>query len=210
MRRPTRRPVDIADVDATPPHPASPTGVTGVTTLDALRYLWPSDALIVVGSCVERARIIARRDLTDDAARYQFVAPTRAKSIEGGMTTDGHWSVRCAQNFGLRDYLVVEFDDATARQQLSRHAWLSRLPGAPRLVMLVYSGGKSIHGWYYARRTHPDALDEWFGHAIAVGADTATWSLSQWVRMPGGYRPDKGQEQRILWRSPMAVHSDMT
>ncbi len=41
-------------------------------------------------------------------------------------------------------------------------------------------------------------------YAVALGADRATWTRSQFVRMPGGTR-DNGKPQTIYFFNPKAV-----
>jgi hypothetical protein len=41
--------------------------------------------------------------------------------------------------------------------------------------------------------------------AVSLGADPATWSRVQWVRMPDGIR-DNGNPQRILYFNPAVVN----
>jgi hypothetical protein len=64
------------------------------------------------------------------------------------------------------------------------------------LVLVVSSGGKSLHGWFYCPdRTEAELLD-FMRYAIRLGADWRLWLRSQFVRMPDGTR-DNGQRQRV-------------
>jgi hypothetical protein len=87
---------------------------------------------------------------------------------------------------------VVEFDDgATLDEQAARHIWLSEFR---QLRMVVFSGSKSLHGWYKAQNEADDR--KFMEEAVRMGADPKTWLKSQFVRMPNGQRED-GTIQRV-------------
>ena len=129
-----------------------------------------------------------------------------------GRTQDGKLSQHTLENTAARVYLVVEFDFAefapdgktpTLWAPLVRewrragitvtdacaalHIHLAaRLP----LVAAVHSGGKSLHGWYPAFNQTDDQLRPFMDYAVSLGADKATWTRSQFVRIPDGRRED--------------------
>jgi hypothetical protein len=72
--------------------------------------------------------------------------------------------------------------------------------GAP-LALAVHSGSKSIHGWFYCAGQSEERLRAFMRAAVAVGADRATWTRSQFVRMPGGTR-DNGKRQTVYFFNP--------
>ena len=74
---------------------------------------------------------------------------------------------------------------------------LKKLPATP-LIMAVWSGGKSIHGWYDLSALRRDAKRLFYQHARHLGADNALWNTAALVRMPGGRR-DTGEDQPILY-----------
>lgn len=119
-----------------------------------------------------------------------------------GTTQDGRQSPRCTGNAvspSERTYWVVEFDknpdgssgvplDSQARRLL----WLA---GKMRLVMVVHSGSKSLHGWFspvddVARQTIP----AWCALAVEIGADPATFRPEQLVRFPWGVRRNRDKD----------------
>ena len=101
-------------------------------------------------------------------------------------------------NTGPRLYLVVEFDEGTHDthasliQHLARHAPLN---------MVVLSGGKSLHSWFDVRAMSEEATKRFFQLACQLGADPATWTRSQFVRMPNGRRSN-GNLQRVIHFNP--------
>jgi len=68
-------------------------------------------------------------------------------------------------------------------------------------AIAVHSGNKSLHGWFYVHG-EPDAkVERFFHYAVSLGADRATWTRSQFVRMPDGVR-DTGQRQAVYFFNP--------
>ena len=73
------------------------------------------------------------------------------------------------------------------------------LGGFLKLVLVVHSGGKSLHGWFYV-----EGLEiGWFMNvACQLGADNSMRSSIQLARMPDGTR-ENGQRQRIIYFDPV-------
>jgi hypothetical protein len=112
----------------------------------------------------------------------------------GKRKSDGEYSAHTLDNTGPRQNIVVEFDDgATLDEQAARHIWLSELRD---LRMVVFSGSKSLHGWYRARDEQSDR--QFMEHAVRLGADAKTWLRSQFVRLPNGRRED-GTTQQVYF-----------
>jgi hypothetical protein len=61
---------------------------------------------------------------------------------------------------------------------------------APSLALVVYSGSKSAHGWFFCEGQPEDKIQRFFDYAVSLGADSRTWSRCQFVRMPDGKRSD--------------------
>lgn len=75
---------------------------------------------------------------------------------------------------------------------------LAQVP-AP-LVLVVFSGNKSLHAWFYCDGESEDvesALHNFMRYAAMLGADTATYTRSQFVRMPGAVRLETKKQQTI-------------
>lgn len=120
-----------------------------------------------------------------------------------GHTKDGKLSYRadsCVEQFR---FAVVEFDGIPLEQQIQFWA------GAPLpIVALVSSGGKSIHGWI---RIDAANVDEWtlrvesnlFAILRAIGADPACKNEARLSRMPGHFRAETQNWQRLLYLDPV-------
>jgi hypothetical protein len=72
------------------------------------------------------------------------------------------------------------------------------------MVVAVHSGGKSIHGWFSCSGKPEERLRRFMRYTVRLGADPATWTRSQFVRMPDGKR-DNGKPQRIFFFNPETI-----
>jgi hypothetical protein len=97
----------------------------------------------------------------------------------------------------------VEFDKGTADEHA---ALLIHLAGYAPMVCALHSGGKSLHGWYFSEGQSEEKVLRFFRYSVSLGADDATWSRSQFVRMPDGLR-DNGKAQRVFFLSYKPIDS---
>lgn len=169
---------------------------------------WDAGALLLklfddVGKLVcvatERNRAITmtlREILETDLRGWQYIVPNPMHKIQG-KNKIGDDSYRCLDNVSTRRWhQVVEFDSGTIEEQIRLHDWLSSFR---TLEMLVYSGGKSVHGWYdcYIRTARENA--EFMKEAVKIGADRSLWIPCQLCRFPGGTNSKSGKKQEIIW-----------
>jgi hypothetical protein len=158
-----------------------------------LKHLLGEDPMICVGVGVAKFETEQMRYFTESQLKvYEFVVPNAMSALEGKRKSDGEMSAHTLDNTGPRQNIVVEFDDgATLDEQAARHIWLSEFRD---LRMVVFSGSKSLHGWY---RATDEASDRKFmEEAVRLGGDPKTWLKSQFVRMPNGQR-ENGTIQRV-------------
>jgi hypothetical protein len=155
-----------------------------------------------------------------DLERFRLLVPNPMTKL-AGITQDGRESGRCLDNTGPRQYLVTEFDfkEFDDQERSTKYApliadWraagmtvqdacaaiiLEMLPSGP-LTMVVYSGGKSLHAWWWClgESEEPGSKLHRFMCGVAQrGADTATFTRSQFVRMPGAIRLNNGVKQSV-------------
>ena len=152
----------------------------------------------------------------------QFIVPNPMLA-ETGITQDGRVSQRCRANATTareRIYWVVEFDrepdgksPVPLDSQARRLRWLS---GMMKLVMVVHSGGKSLHGWFAPPRDTKGNLsvplhtvEQWWDLAVALGADPAAARPEQAFRFPWGMR-ENGKVQRVLYFDHLPVTAAQT
>jgi hypothetical protein len=112
-----------------------------------------------------------------------------------GLTQDGKVSEHTLASTGARRFLVIEQDGGTTDEQA---AILLHLAQRAPLAMAVHSGSKSIHGWFYCQGQPEEFLRRFMRYAVSLGADPATWTRSQFVRMPDGTR-DNDNRQTVFY-----------
>jgi hypothetical protein len=167
-----------------------------VTAEQAVKALFPGDPLICVGA--SRSSFFTGK--VSDFKWFstgQFIVPSPMRSVKG-YTQAGKLSYKSATNIGARRYLVLEFDKGSKELQacIILHLWRKVEP-----VLVVDSGGKSLHAWFYVEGQSEEVIRATMEQAVLRGADPATFTPSQFVRMPGGLR-DNGNRQEILFFKP--------
>ena len=142
---------------------------------------------------------------------------------ETGTTTDGKESQRCLDNTGEREFVVIEFDISEKGNWAPYvRDWRSRgittidanvalilelaTKGLPRmpLALAVHSGGKSMHAWLPCVGLEEEQVRPFMARAVKLGADKATWTRCQLVRMPNGIR-DNGNLQQVHYFAPSVI-----
>jgi hypothetical protein len=140
-----------------------------------------------------------------------------------GRTREGHLSEHSLEATGPRLFLIAEFDFVPANAQRKPTIWkplieacaqrgrsildmnasiIAHLSKTVPLWMVVFSGNKSLQGWFPCRGADERLLGQWFhGTAAALGACSSTWGRSQFVRMPDGSRDD-GARQTVEYCNP--------
>lgn len=153
-----------------------------------LRWLFPNpERLICVGKSTYEFHT-ARLDQFNDLTQCQFIVPCYM-TAKRGMTQDGKTSMHCLDNCGERRFCVCDFDEPKSEDH---PAIIWQLKKAFDLVMVISSGGKSLHAWFVVP---PDEEEDFWEQAIPRGADPALMrNRSSFVRIPYGTR-DNGSRQ---------------
>jgi hypothetical protein len=110
-------------------------------------------------------------------------------------------------NIGEPKYCLVEFDTLPREDQIS--FWTAiKLP----IVALIDSGGKSIHAWLDVHKLASVSIPEQWQTEIKgrlydrilapLGVDKACANPARLSRLPGHFREEKGNYQRLLWLAP--------
>mgnify|MGYP003972507797 FL=1 len=169
---------------------ASPIPLEGYGAERVIDHLFPGNPLLCCG-------VSSRDEWRGQLAKLQLIVPS-TMNARHGLTQAGKRSAHTLENTGPRKYLVVEFDEGSHDDHASLlfHLNTSVTP----LVCAVTSGNKSLHGWFLVEDWSEDKLVNFFKRATSVGADPATWTRSQFVRMPNGKR-DNGANQTTLYLS---------
>jgi hypothetical protein len=136
-----------------------------------------------------------------ELSRQQFIVPSPMIAWKG-KTQQGNDSAHALKSTGPWRFLVIEQDIGTVDEQA---AVLWHLASRAPLALVVHSGGKSIHGWFYCSgQDEEKVLRPFMRYAVSLGADTSTWTKSQFVRMPDGTRAD-GKPQAVYFFRPEVV-----
>ncbi|MBL9169738.1 MAG: hypothetical protein JNN07_18500 [Verrucomicrobiales bacterium] len=167
---------------------------------ELIGWLFPGNPLLC---CSWRTRCfdtLEREEWGERLANMQFIVPN-PMAAKSGLTKDGRTSKHTLNNTGPRRFLVVEFDQGS----LDSHATiLTHLATFAPLICVVFSGSKSLHGWFLVENQAEALVLRFFRYAVSLGADSATWSPCQFVRMPNGLRENgKLQEVHFLNLAPL-------
>jgi hypothetical protein len=162
--------------------------------------LFPGDPLLCVGESTAKFRTRRRNDLRGCLESMQFIVAS-PMSRRTGRTQEGKESEHSLEKTGPRRFLVIEQDTGTADEQ---SAVLLHLAQYAPLALAVHSGSKSIHGWFYCAAQSEEQLRAFMRYAVTLGADPATWTRSQVVRMPDGTRHN-GSRQTVYFFNPEVI-----
>ncbi len=186
-------PKDVSEYDL---WEASPVRIDdGITQCMVLDWLFPDPAgLVCVGKSAYEfytARLSAFKDLT----QCQYIVPCYMTK-KTGLTQDGKPSMHCLDNCGERRFCVCDFDEPKSQDH---PAIIWQLKKSFDLVMVLSSGGKSLHAWF---NVPADEEEDFWKVVIPMGADPALMrNRSSFVRMPLGTR-DNGNVQRLIYFDP--------
>ena len=156
--------------------------------------LFPGNPLLCCGKSNSDFDTKPREDWRGKMSTLALIVPSPMSAVTG-QTKDGKESKHTLANTGARRFLICEFDTGTADEQA---ALLIHLAGYAPLVCAVHSGGKSFHGWFYVHGQPDVKVEKFFRYAVSLGADHATWTRCQFVRMPDGTR-DNGKRQTVFY-----------
>jgi hypothetical protein len=216
--------------DLTPKKFDSNSGSNTVRVLrDWAEYAQQSDPWVCFGS---RELFWTRRlsAVAQILHAHEQIVPSRMKA-QFGQTADGRLSEHSKEATGDRLFLVVEFDFAKLTPKGKPTIWspllerceadqitvldinaalLWTLSQQMPLWMIVFSGSKSLQGWFPCRYASEENLHYWFTtQARPLGGDPMTWCKSQFVRMPDGTRAPnregKSVRQSIVYYNPKVL-----
>jgi len=168
-------------------------------TEEIIDRLFPGNPLLCCGKSSSIFNTKLREDWRGELSALALIVPSPMSAPLGRKKNpklgESEWSAHTLDNTGARRFLICEFDTGTADEHA---AFLLHLGTFAPLVCAVHSGGKSLHGWFYVHG-QPDAkVEKFFRYAVSLGADRATWTRSQFVRMPDGTR-DNGNRQTVFF-----------
>jgi hypothetical protein len=163
-------------------------------TEEVIDQLFPGNPLLCVGAEKHDARTAPREEWRGRLERLQFLVPN-PMTAKIGRNKNGQVSNRCLNNTGARRFLVIDFDTG----EIDDHtALLLHLAERAPLALALFSGSKSLHGWFYCAGVVEEKISRFFRYAVSLGADPTTWTLCQLVRMPDGLR-ENGRRQAVYF-----------
>jgi hypothetical protein len=166
----------------------------GQHTEEIVDKLFPSNSLLCCGKSSQEFDTKPREDWRGKMSALALIVPSPMSAVTG-ITKDGKESKHTLANTGARRFLICEFDTGTADEHA---ALLIHLGMFAPLVCAVHSGNKSLHGWFYVHSQSDAKVEKFFRYAVSLGADRATWTRSQFVRMPDGTR-DNSNRQTVFF-----------
>lgn len=170
-------------------------------TEEIVDALFSGDALLCCAKSNSEFATRARETWRGKLTAMQLIVPSPMLS-RTGHSQDGRESEHTLENTGQRRFLVIEQDSGTVDEQA---AILAHLAERAPLALAVHSGGKSLHGWFFcAGQCEDTLLRPFMRYAVTLGADRATWTRSQFVRMPDGIR-DNGNRQAVYFFNPAVI-----
>jgi len=151
--------------------------------------LFPGNPLLCVGDPItlpdgEPSQAFdtkSRDDWRGNLAEHSLIVPS-PMSAAMGTTQKGYKSKHTLDNTGPRHSSCW---NSTRAPPMRHAALLSHLASYGPLVWPSTSGNKSLHGWFYCAGQSEEKLFRFMRYAVSLGADDATWSRCQFVRMPG-------------------------
>jgi hypothetical protein len=150
--------------------------------------LFPGNLLLCVGHSTDDFETAPRRDLAGSLRHRALIVASPMIALKGRTRKEKRWSAHTLENTGPRRFVVIEFDRATLEAQAALIHHLSQI--APSLALVVFSGSKSLHSWFYCATQAEETQLRFMRYAVSLGADHATWTRSQFVRVPDGTRRD--------------------
>jgi hypothetical protein len=162
--------------------------------------LFPGNPLLCCGKNNSEFDTRSRAQWRGKLAVLQLIVPS-PMTARTGRTQENKVSAHALENTGARRFLVIEHDRGTIDEQA---AVLLHLAARAPLAIAVHSGSKSIHGWFYCAGQPEEKLRRFMCYAVSLGADRATWTRSQFVRMPDGKR-DNGKRQTVYFFNPGVI-----
>jgi hypothetical protein len=212
--------VDLGELYRHSPVPLSDTEPQMITLL---KHLYPPDSKIfigrrtdpgVVGDSIRTAaewiaffqEQCAKTRTPAEAAYFAEEFPhIMANPLSGllGKTKSGKDSYRADASVKDFRFAVAEFDNFSVEDQIAFWKGL----GLP-ICAVIHSGSRSIHSWVRVDGVKDAACWErvieqgLFPMLGSLGVDTACKNESRLSRLPGMFRTEKNQWQRLLWLCP--------
>ena len=171
-------------------------------TEEIIDALFPGNPLLCCGKSSSVFDTQTREAWRGELSALQLIVPSPMSAVLG-TTKEGKPSKHTLSNTGPRRFLITEFDSGTTDEQA---AIILHLAERAPLVLALHSGGKSLHAWLYCANQTEEQLHRFMRYAVSLGADRATWTKSQFVRIPDGTR-ENGKRQTVYFFNPRPLQN---
>ena len=151
---------------------------------EVIDILFPGNPWLCIGHSQRKFHTDRREKWRGELENCSLIVPSPMTS-QSGLTKSGRKSCHCLNNAGPRCFLIIELDRGNLDHQAAVIGHLARC--AP-LAAIVFSGGKSLHGWFVCDRRSEETLLNFMKYAVSLGADKTMWLPSQFCRIPDGRR----------------------
>jgi hypothetical protein len=175
-------------------------------TEEIIDVLFSGDPFLCAGISNHEFDTLRREQWRGKLSELALIVPSPMYS-KWGFTKENRFSQHCLDNTATRRYIITEFDGGDRDTQA---AVIAHLAQYGPLVLVLFSGGKSLHAWFYCGdedESPGSQLDRFFKYAVSLGADYHAWLRSQFHRIPDGTRADNGQRQGIIYFDPEVINS---
>jgi hypothetical protein len=170
-------------------------------TEEIIDALFPGNPLLCCGFSNSKFDTRSREEWRGKLSTLQLIVPS-PMTARSGLTQEGKRSPHALSITGPRRYLVVEFDLGSVDDDAALLLYLAETKGP--LALVVHSGNKSLHGWFACHGQTEERLRRFMERVVSLGADPATWTRSQFVRIPDGTRKD-GRRQVVFYFNPQVI-----
>jgi len=177
-------------------------------TEDLIDILYPGNPLICVGDDNYSFKTEEREFFRGSLSKKPLIVPSAMSARQGKVKGSEKLSDHTLDNTGPRMFLVIEQDNI-AGQKIpinQQAAVVAHLATKAPLIMVVHSGGKSLHAWFYCHGKEEEFLKGFMNLAVSLGADPALFTKSQFARMPDGTR-QTGECQSVVFWDPEKLNS---
>ena len=173
-------------------------------TRGVIDALFPEDSLICCSRATDwgtETKLIS--EFGDELDSFSFIVPQTMTKREG-TTLDNppKKGPRTLDNTGPWRFFIFESDFLSLDDQA---AIIYKLASIRPLVLVVFSGRKSIHAYFYVSALSERELLEFQCLAIRLGGCTGPLNRCQLVRMPGGFNHQTRQSQEVLYFDPNVI-----
>ncbi len=135
--------------------------------------------------------------------------PLSGKAFEIIVNGKPKMTKRSNANVSAFRFAVLEMDERPLSEQVA--FWVYAIEHRWPIALIVYSGGKSIHGWLSincksSEQWETEIKDTFKRVLVPLGFDPATATIARLSRLAGFFRREKQQFQKLLYLNPDVIN----